>query len=173
VIDADFSNQDLTAMLVGSVVPSLGLADVIQGEASLGEAVVAVDMEVSGSVDLLASGMSAVSAADLLSLPAAGGLFSGLPHHYDLVLIDAPPVLTVAYATTLIRLAERVVVVFAHGQELQGAQELRRQLETIGTPVLGYVYNFAPLRAEMTLAVGSASDYRRGNSEPEATPADK
>lgn len=172
VIDADFSSQDLTAMLVGSATPRLGLSDVIQGAASLGEAAVGVDMEVSGSVDLLASGTSAVPAADLLSLPATAGLFGGLSHHYDLVLIDAPPVPTVAYATTLVRLAERVVVVFAHGQDLQSAQDLRRQLDTIGTSVLGYVYNFAPLRAEMTLAVGSASDYRRGASDSETTAAD-
>lgn len=169
VIDADFSSQNLTTMLMDSEVPQLGLADVIQGAASLGEAAVSVAIEASGSLDLLSSGTSAVSAADLLSLPATGGLFGGLSHHYDLVLIDSPPVSTVAYATTMVRLAERVVVVFAHGQELQSAHDLRRQLDTIATPVLGYVYNFAPLRVEMTLAVGSASDYRRRASESEST----
>nr|MDJ0923838.1 hypothetical protein [Acidimicrobiia bacterium] len=117
-----------------------------------------------------------VSAADLLSLPATGGLFGGLSHHYDLVLIDAPPVLSVAYSTTLVRLAERVVVVLAHGQDLHGAQDLGHQLDMIGTQVLGYIYNFAPLRAEMTIAVGSAGDYRReapDDVEAEVSGADK
>nr|MDJ0924329.1 Wzz/FepE/Etk N-terminal domain-containing protein [Acidimicrobiia bacterium] len=43
VIDADFSSQDLTTMLIGSVAPRLGLADVIEGTASLGDAVVSVN----------------------------------------------------------------------------------------------------------------------------------
>lgn len=164
VIDADFSSQELTEMLVGSVAPRLGLADVIRGSASLTEAAVSVNMEGAGSVDLLSRGASDVAASDLLSLPAASSLFQSLSQHYDLVLIDGPPVLTVAYSTTLVRLADRVLVVLAHGQDLHSAQDLRGQMDMIGTPILGYIYNFAPLRAEMTAAVGSVGDARRGGS---------
>ncbi len=161
LIDADFSSQELTTMLIGSVAPRLGLADVIQRAASLTDAVVSVSMEGAGSVDLLASGASNVSASDLLSLSAASALFGTLSRNYDLVIVDGPPLLTVAYSTTLVRLADRVLVVLAHGQDVGRAQDLRHQLDMIGTPVLGYVYNFAPLRAEMTLASGPASDWRR------------
>lgn len=174
-VDADFSNPGLTTTLVGSVPPRLGLADVIEGQATLAEAVVGVDMEGAGSIDLLASGSGDVGASDLLSLPAAGEFFRSLHQHYDLALIDTAPVLTAAYSTTLVRLADRVLIVVAHSQDVHSAQDLRRQLDIIGTPVLGYVYNFAPLRAEMTLGAGSASDWRQRNEDnarPETSGAD-
>lgn len=169
LVDADFSSQALTTMLIGSVAPRLGLADVIQGGVSLADAVVSVSMEGAGSVDLLASGASNVSASDLLSLSSASALFSTLSNDYDLVLVDGPPLLTVAYSTTLVRLADRVLVVLAHGQDVGSAQDLRHQLDMIGTPVLGYVYNFAPLRAEMTLAAGPVSDWRRDGDVASST----
>ena len=77
---------------------------------------------------------------------------------YDLVLIDAPPLLRVAYATTLARLADRGMVVVAHGGDVHVAEELRDQIELVGTQPIGYVYNMAPLRAEMTLSAGSMAD---------------
>lgn len=170
VVDSDFISQELTRILIGSVAPRLGLADVIQGSSTVQEAVVNVNMEGAGSVDLLSSGSSDVAAADLLSLPSTAGVFRDWSEHYDLILVDAPPVLTVAYSTTLVRLADRVLVVTAHGQDFSSAQELRYQLDLIGTPLLGYIYNFAPLRAEMTLVAGSASEWMRKNApdiEPE------
>jgi Mrp family chromosome partitioning ATPase/capsular polysaccharide biosynthesis protein len=163
VIDADFSSQELTSLLIGTVAPRLGLADVVQGHATLADAVVGVNMEGAGSVDLLSAGAAVGGVSDLLSLPAAGSLFLRLSEHYDLVLVDGPPVLTVAYSTTLVRLAERVMVVLAHGQDFHSALDLRHQLDIIGIPVLGYVYNFAPLRAEMAVAGGSAADWRNSS----------
>ena len=169
LVDADFSNQALTTMLIGSVAPRLGLADVIGGGAKLGDAVVSVSMEGAGSVDLLASGGTDVAASDLLSSSNASAVFRDLSSDYDLVIIDGPPLLTVAYSTTLVRLADRALVVLAHGQDVGSAQDLRHQLDTIGTPVLGYVYNFAPLRVEMTSSSGLASDWRRGTVDNPGT----
>lgn len=165
LVDTDFSSQALTTMLIGSVAPRLGLADVIDGSATLDDAVVSVSMEGAGSVDLLASGATDVAASDLLSLSNASAVFRDLRSDYDLVIIDGPPLLTVAYSTTLVRHADRALVVLAHGQDVGSAQDLRHQLDMIGTPVLGYVYNFAPLRVEMTLSSGLASDWRRGTVE--------
>jgi Mrp family chromosome partitioning ATPase len=139
---------------LGSVASRLGLADVIEG-AGIGEAVVGVTVEASGSIDLLTAGSSDRSASDLLSSPQAASVFRRLQDEYDLVIIDGPPLLTVAYSTTLVRFADQVLVVVLHGQEASSTQDLRHQLEMIGTPVLGYVYNYAPLRAEMALTASS------------------
>jgi tyrosine-protein kinase Etk/Wzc len=159
VVDADFTSQELTRILIGSVAPRHGLADLIQGATTLEEATVSVNMEGAGSVDLLSSGTPDVAAADLLSLPSVADVVSELAGHYDLVLVDAPPILSVAYSTSLVRLADRVVVVTSHGHDYASTQDLRYQLDMIGTPQLGYIYNFAPLRAEMTLVAGSMADW--------------
>ena len=159
VVDADFTSQELTRILIGSVAPRHGLADLIQGKTSLEDATVSVNMEGAGSVDLLSSGTPDVAAADLLSLPSVARVFREWGEQYDLILVDAPPILSVAYSTSLVRLADRVIVVTAHGHDYSSTQDLRYQLDMIGTPMLGYIYNFAPLRAEMTLVAGSMAQW--------------
>jgi len=159
VVDADFTSQELTRILIGSVAPRHGLADLIRGSSTLEEAIVSVNMEGAGSVDLLSSGTPDVAAADLLSLPSVAQVFRDWGEQYDLILVDAPPILSVAYSTSLVRLADRVIVVTAHGHDYSSTQDLRYQLDMIGTPSLGYIYNFAPLRAEMTLVAGSMAQW--------------
>jgi len=158
VVDADFGNQKLTELLVGSVMPSVGMTDVTEGTVSLQNAVVEIAHEGTGSVHLLSRGTVPVAAPDFFSAPTTAALFQSLDKIYDLVLIDSPPLLRVAYASTLARLAERALVVIGHGGAIHPAEELRDQMDLVGIPAIGYVYNFAPLRAEMTVSAGSMMD---------------
>jgi len=158
VVDADFGNQQLTELLVGSTMPLVGMTDVTAGRVSLQNAVVEVPHDGNGSVHLLSRGTVSVQAPDFFSAHGTAALFQSLSKIYDLVLIDAPPLLRVAYATTLARLADRAMIVVAHGEDTHAAEELRDQMELVGIPALGYVYNFAPLRAEMTVSAGSMAD---------------
>lgn len=151
VVDADLANQELSRMLYGSVEPSYGLTDVIRGEVALEDAIVTASMEEIAAVDLLSRGSQVGRASDFMSSERAAALFAHLGEIYDLVLIDAPPVLQVAYATTLVRLADRVLIVVSHGQDYHGAEELKRSMDLIGSPMIGYVYNQAPLRRELAL----------------------
>ncbi len=171
VVDADFTSQELTRILIGSVAPRHGLADLIQAETTLEEAIVSVNMEGAGSVDLLSSGTPDVAAADLLSLPSVADVFRRWGEEYDLILVDAPPILSVAYSTSLVRLADRVIVVTSHGHDYSSTQDLRYQLDMIGTPQLGYIYNFGPLRAEMTLVAGSMADWGQPPTAPDSAPS--
>src|SRR5690606_6883338 len=77
---------------------------------------------------------------------------------YDVVFIDGPPFLQVAYASTLARLAEGLVVVVEHQSSYPALAEVHDRLELVNTPVLGYVYNRSPLRREMTATEGSMMD---------------
>jgi Mrp family chromosome partitioning ATPase len=158
VLDADLGNPELTRMLQGSVMPPYGLTDVVRGAVTLEEAVETVSMEHAGSVDLLSGGTQDGRPGDLISSPATAALFAHLTEVYDLVLIDGPPLLQVAYSTTLVRLADRALVVVSHGQDIHGAEDLKRSMDMIGTPMLGYVYNQAPLRREMALRAGSLAN---------------
>ena len=158
VVDADFGNQQLTELLLGSTIPVVGMTDVTDGRVTLQNAVVNVPHDGSGSVHLLSRGTVSVQAPDFFASQGTQALFGSLATIYDLVLIDAPPLLRVAYATTLARLADRAMVVVAHGEDTHAAEELRDQMELVGIPPIGYVYNFAPLRSEMTASVGSMAD---------------
>jgi Mrp family chromosome partitioning ATPase/uncharacterized protein involved in exopolysaccharide biosynthesis len=158
IVDADFGNQQLTEMFLGSVPTPVGMTDIVMKTSTPAKAVVEVQHDGAGSLDLLSRGTAHVSAPDFFSLPGTAKLFDALSKKYDLVLIDAPPLLRVAYATTLARLADRALIVVAHGGDVHIAEELRDQLELLSIPLVGYVYNLAPLRPEMTVSVGSMAD---------------
>ena len=158
VVDADFGNQQLTELLLGSVPPPVGMTNVVAGQATLAKAVVDIPHDGAGSIGLLARGTSPVRAPDFFSAASTAKLFDVLAGTYDLVLIDGPPLLRVAYATTLARLADRGMIVVAHGENIHAVEELHDQLDLVGIPLIGYVYNLAPLRPEMTVSAGSMAD---------------
>ncbi len=158
VVDADFGNQQLTQLLIGNETPTLGMTDVVAGTTTLPKAVVPIEHSGSGSIELLARGGAPVKAPDFFASPVTAKLFKHISDTYDLVIIDAPPLLRVAYATSLAWLADRVMVVVAHGEDIQSVEELRSQLDLVGIGVVGYVYNLAPLRPEMSASAGSMAD---------------
>jgi Mrp family chromosome partitioning ATPase/uncharacterized protein involved in exopolysaccharide biosynthesis len=158
VVDADFGNQQLTSLLVGSDAPLVGMTDVTVGNVSLQNAVVNISHDGTGSIHLLSRGTVSLQAPDFFASADTEALFTSLSEIYDLVIIDSPPLLRVAYATTLARLADRAMVVVAHGENTHSIEELREQMDLVGIPSLGYVYNFAPLRSEMTTSAGSMAD---------------
>jgi Mrp family chromosome partitioning ATPase/uncharacterized protein involved in exopolysaccharide biosynthesis len=169
VVDADFSNQTLTEILVGSAPPLMGLTDVAAGSVPLSDAVVRVSRAETESVSLLTRGTIDVRASDFFASPDTERLMDGITRHFDLVLIDAPPLLRVAYSSTLVGLADRGLVVVRHDSDVRAAEELRHQLDLIDTPLVGYVYNEAPLRTEMTYKHGSVPDSVSGD-QPTPTP---
>ncbi|MEA3501853.1 MAG: Wzz/FepE/Etk N-terminal domain-containing protein [Actinomycetota bacterium] len=158
IVDADFGNQELTELLLGPVPPPVGMTNVVAKESTLAKSVVDIPHDGAGSIGLLSRGTSPVRAPDFYSAPATAKLFDQIAAKYDLVLIDAPPLLRVAYATTLARLADRAMIVVAHGEDVHAVEELHDQLELVGIPLIGYVYNLAPLRSEMTVSAGSMAD---------------
>jgi Mrp family chromosome partitioning ATPase len=103
-------------------------------------------------------GFRDVRPPDFFSSPEVAELLEEVGNLYDLVIVDTPPLLRVAYSTAILRRTDRVLVVVSHGSEVEAAEELRRQLDLIDIPLLGYVYNEAPLRSEMTLTAGSMAD---------------
>jgi Mrp family chromosome partitioning ATPase/uncharacterized protein involved in exopolysaccharide biosynthesis len=158
VVDADFGNQQLTELLIGSDMPLVGMTDVTAGNVTLQNAVVDLSHDGNGTIHLLSRGTVSVQAPDFFASTDTKALFASLSEIYDLVIIDSPPLLRVAYATTLARLADRAMVVVAHGEDTHSVEELREQMDLVGIPSLGYVYNFAPLRSEMTTSAGSMAD---------------
>ncbi len=85
-------------------------------------------------------------------------LFTTAKDEYDMVLVDAPPLLQVAYASTIAGLVDTALVLVAHRGGVTQLDEAKDRLGLIGVPVLGYIYNSSPLRREMTVSEGSTAD---------------
>ncbi len=173
VIDCDFGNQDSSKLLRGELgKPVPGFTDVVEAGHPLGSAIQTIPLGKDVSISLLGRGRLPTVAADTLRSPGAVDLFRDVKATYDLVFVDAPPLLQVAYASTLAGYVDALVVVVGHGTSARELEELTIRLNLIGTPLLGYIYNKSPLRREMTATEGSMMDILGQGPSPE-TPAGK
>jgi Mrp family chromosome partitioning ATPase len=157
-VDADFGSQAMTEILGAGHDARAGLTELARAPDTLDDIVVSLTFDHGGTVDLLSRGLGAVRPPDFFTSPEVANILTELGNRYDLVIVDTPPLLRVAYSTAILRRMDRVLVVVSHRSDVGSAQELRRQLDLIDTPLLGYVYNQAPLRPEMTLTLGSMAD---------------
>jgi capsular exopolysaccharide synthesis family protein len=139
-----------------------GLTSVLLGQRTLEEALLPVPGF--GRLTLLPSGPVPPNPAELLNSAQAQEVFARLRHHFDLVLIDSPPVLPVTDPAVLARHADATLLLAAAGQTRRA--DLRRaaeKLEQVNAKVLGivlnkvsrqtersygYTYSYKPYRAE-------------------------
>ena len=158
-IDTDFDDQALTRLLAGSDAPRHGLPELVGGRVTLESVLAVVEFDVDliaghrtmpGGLHLLGRGQTMVAPADFFSIGATRQLLADVTSDYEFVVIDTPPLLHRAYASTVINMAQQAVVVVAHGSKGSTANDLRDRLELIGTPIAGYVYVKAPVRRELT-----------------------
>jgi len=91
---------------------------------------------------LLPCGAQAHTTPELLEPAILTGLLHQLQREYDLIVLDTPPVLVSADATTLAASADGVILVVRAGQTDRGAAELaRHRVSAAGGQVLGAVLN--------------------------------
>lgn len=158
-IDADFGNQELARLLVGENAPfHPGLTEVLAGGVALELAVQDVQVDKQARLSLLARGRGPVTAADLLRQASAQEFFLSIREHYDLILVDAPPLLQVAYASTLLRYVDAGLVIVGHGSPVGELEEVANRMAFVGVSAIGYIYNKAPGRKDMPRSGGSLAD---------------
>jgi len=91
---------------------------------------------------VLTSGSSAASPSDLMYSPRLAELLRRFREEFDAVLIDTPPMLRLADARILGRLADAVILVCRAGAtDRDSALAATQQFEADGTPVLGTILN--------------------------------
>jgi capsular exopolysaccharide synthesis family protein len=108
------------------------------------------------SLDVLVCGQVPPNPSELLQSQAMEMLLLDLRQRYDIVILDAPPLLPVTDAALLATRADGAVVVVSHGRttrdQLSTAIE---RLDSVGATTLGVVVNQAPAKK-------SASGYGYG-----------
>lgn len=119
-----------------------GLSDFLVGQARLDE-VVRRDVE---GVDVLPAGSIPPDPTGLLESPEIEMLLEQLRKVYDYIIIDLPPVNTVADATIVSRVVDGFLLVVHHdATENKAVAEMLRRLRMVGAKLLGFVYNDVPV----------------------------
>jgi len=118
---------------------SVGLSSVLVGASTFERA--AVPTEVPG-LTVLTAGPIPPNPAEMLGSKAMARFLEEVSAQYELVLIDAPPVLAVTDAQVLSRKVDGVLLVVASGQtKRELAQKAKGLLEAVQAPLLGVVLN--------------------------------
>lgn len=134
-----------------------GLTSVLQGEATLAEA---VNTSTHSGVDVLPSGPSPAHKSELLESESMGNLVRHLSSTYDLVLIDSPPLLVAADALDLSMHADATLLVV--GADVIKRAELKQALSSLSTAevqLVGLVLNKVDRHATAVPARNDASTF--------------
>lgn len=137
LIDADLRVPKLAALF--GVAQEVGLTNILVGESSPSQAI--AETPVPG-LHLLPSGPIPPNPAELLSSSVFRDLLGACKGEYDRVVVDTPPVLTVADAAAIAAMADGVLLVVEAGiTRLEDLAEAKQVLEQVGGRVLGVVLN--------------------------------
>ena len=138
LIDADLRRPALGTLL--QVPEGPGLAEVLNGEATLEEAIVVVNQ--AGGFHLLPAGGDGLDPSRLLQGEQLGQLLARLKDAFDTILIDVPPLLPVPDALLVGRWTDGAVLAVRHDtSRFPLVDRARERLAAVGIPVLGAVVN--------------------------------
>ncbi len=117
----------------------LGIADVLAGKATFDAVVQHTGVP---GLDLVATGSFPENPAELVLRPAMQQFLREAAEKYDLVFLDAPPVLAVSESTVIGSIADAAILVIHGGRTSRKLVKMSvRQLETRGTRIAGLVIN--------------------------------
>lgn len=144
LVDADLRTPSVHRAL--PVPPEAGLAELLQGHVSLDEALVDVPET---RLRVLPVRVLPPHPSELLASRRMAGLLEELHKRFETIVIDAPPVLPVPDATTLVDLCDAAILVVRGGGS--GREQIERALDRIDrAKLVGTVLN----RAEDAPATG-------------------
>jgi polysaccharide biosynthesis transport protein len=137
LVDADLRKARLHRLF--DVAREPGLVDVIAGMAQLDEVIRPTPVP---GLSILSAGMLPPNPSELLGGERMRAILKHLEEQYDLVIIDAPPVLVAGDASIIGTMAGGAIVVVRAGQtDREAAAAAVKQLRRVGTRILGGVLN--------------------------------
>jgi tyrosine-protein kinase Etk/Wzc len=137
MVDCDLRRPSLNTVFEHSRAP--GVTEVLAGDISLAEALHTTNIH---NISLLSAGTIPPNPAELLCSDSMRDLLAVLRTGYDIVIIDAPPVIPVTDAPLLTALTDLVVVVVESGRiPLKAAQRMKELLQSVNAPVAGFILN--------------------------------
>ena len=142
ILDCDLRRPSLAGLLDKDYGEVPGLLAVLEGRAELSDAI-RID-EASGLRTLVTTsdrGSKAANVADILTSARFVELLQTLRNHYDVIVLDTPPVLAVSDSRIIARHADRVVYAVRWDSTPPGAVlEALSELRAVNAPISGLVF---------------------------------
>ncbi|MGH3135638.1 MAG: AAA family ATPase, partial [Gaiellaceae bacterium] len=155
-LDTDVEQQGLTHLLLGRAITvdgaeatAEGLSNMLRQRSSSETIQRVMGTGAGGTLSLLGPGTATRRRNDVFRAEQILATLDSIRDEFDIVLIDVPPILHIAYADALLRSAGTVVVVVRHRSEAARLKHVGDRLALLGAHPVGYVYNFAPSRQEV------------------------
>lgn len=140
VIDGDLRRPMVTTYL--KLERTVGLTTVLVSRVELDEA---LQTTVHAGLEVLAAGRTPPNPAELLKSHAMTNVLTQLREMFDIILIDAPPLLPVTDAALLADQADGAILVVRHGRttvdDVRGAAD---RLAGVGAEPVGAIFNMTP-----------------------------
>ena len=138
LIDADIRHPSLSRMF--DLPAGQGLVNVLRGESRAEEAITVIGG--AGGFHFLPAGSPRVDPSRLLQDARLSKLLAGARESFDIVIVDAPPVLPVPDALTIGRWVDgAVLAVRFDASRYPLVDRANRRLASVGVPVIGAVIN--------------------------------
>lgn len=138
LVDGDLRRPKI-ARLVGREHKSMGLADLVAGQAQVSQCVF---FDERAGIHILPSGTVPPNPLELLSSRRFQDVVVKLKEAFDVVIVDSAPLQLVSDAQILSQFASAVIyVVKADATPYQVAQNGLKKLRRVGAPILGVVLN--------------------------------
>jgi receptor protein-tyrosine kinase len=171
LIEADLRKP--TVSKVSDLPPSIGLAGALVGAGKVEDAIQHVDVDGSANgnapgrkLHVLAAGAIPPNPSELLESHAMEHLLTWAREHYELVVVDTPPLSVVADAIPLMKSVDGVIIVARLGLSTRdGAERLSNRLASLRAPALGVVVNDARVRRGGYYGYGYGYGYGPGSAE--------
>jgi succinoglycan biosynthesis transport protein ExoP len=137
LVDADLRQGGVHRLLGTANTP--GLSEVLHGRSPLAQAICSTAVP---QLMVVPVGQCSRETVELVGSWSMGAVLEELTQSYDVVMIDAPPVLAVADALVIAPLADATILVLRGGKTpVQEAQHAAQQLWTVGAKLVGAVLN--------------------------------
>jgi tyrosine-protein kinase Etk/Wzc len=137
LVDCDLRRPNLHKIFDQSRNP--GVTEVLAGDIPLANALHTTGID---NISVLTSGTIPPNPAELLCSDSMRELLARLRSSYDMVILDAPPVIPVTDAPLLTALTDLVVVVIESGRiPANAARRMKELLQSVQAPVAGFVLN--------------------------------
>jgi capsular exopolysaccharide synthesis family protein len=145
ILDCDLRKPSIHKQF--SLDNSEGLTNYLIGETELEEYIHPTNIP---DLYAITSGLVPPNPSELLGMKRMELLLATVQNMFDIVLIDAPPVIAVTDAQVLATMADGVVIITAHGEvEKRALAKTKELLEKVGANILGIVLNRVPDHAEL------------------------
>lgn len=137
LIDCDLRKP--TAQLTFNLSSQAGLSTILVGRSSIDRAIQPTGVE---RLSLLTAGPIPPNPTELVASEQMVALLEDVRRQYDIVILDAPPMMQVADARLLAKVADgTILVIGCENSDRQLVLKAKEQLERTGTHILGLVLN--------------------------------